>query len=122
MKEIPDTIIIESLTHEQNLIKTQFQLNPDSDVFKGHFPGQPVLPGVIQMQLVRKVLENELNCMLQLLHAPAVKFLSPIVPHVYPYFQLKITYNQTENELQVDAEISSENSVFMKLKSRYVSK
>lgn len=120
MNNIPDTILIENLSHEDGKIEIIFQLNADSPVFKGHFPGQPVLPGVIQMQLIRKILQQELAKSLQLLNAPAVKFLSPIVPGPYPTFLLKISYAEVNSEIHADAEIRSGETVFMKLKSKYV--
>lgn len=120
MNTIPDTIIIESLSHQEGVIEVVFHLNAASAVFKGHFPGQPVLPGVIQMQLIRKVLQQELSTSLRLLNAPAAKFLSPIVPGPYPNFLLKISYAKVESEIHADAEIKSGNTVFMKLKSKYV--
>lgn len=120
MNNIPDTILIENLSHEDGKIEVVFQLNADNSVFKGHFPGQPVLPGVIQMQLIRKVLQQELAKSLQLLNAPAVKFLTPIVPGPYPTFLLKISYAEVNSEIHADAEIRSGETVFMKLKSKYV--
>ena len=33
-------------------------LNPESPLFKGHFPGHPILPGVCSMRIIRECAER----------------------------------------------------------------
>lgn len=42
--------VIEMVPGEQ--IEAQFYVNPERDIFKGHFPGAPVLPGVYTTEIM----------------------------------------------------------------------
>ncbi len=34
------------------IVSASFYANPELEIFKGHFPGKPVLPGVIQVEMM----------------------------------------------------------------------
>lgn len=36
----------------ESRIKTSFYVDPDREIFKGHFPGDPVLPGVYTVEIM----------------------------------------------------------------------
>jgi 3-hydroxyacyl-[acyl-carrier-protein] dehydratase len=56
-------------------------LNTQHRIFGGHFPGQPVVPGVCLMQMVQEVTAAALGIGgLRLLWAGQIKFISPIDP------------------------------------------
>ena len=38
-----------SLTGDESQVLLQLEISPDLDWFRGHFPDQPVLPGVVQL-------------------------------------------------------------------------
>ena len=42
-------------------IKIQITLNPAHEIFKGHFPGNPVMPGVCTVQIVKELLSAHLK-------------------------------------------------------------
>ena len=44
--------VVEAGDGSQTVIGT-FVFPPDSEVFSGHFPGEPILPAVVQLTLVR---------------------------------------------------------------------
>ena len=41
-------------------LKAIIDLNKDHEVYKGHFPGNPVVPGVCLTQLIKEVMETYL--------------------------------------------------------------
>ncbi|MBS1934927.1 MAG: hydroxymyristoyl-ACP dehydratase, partial [Bacteroidetes bacterium] len=49
---------ITSIAHENISVKAVLELNPAHDIFKGHFPETPVVPGVCMLQMLKEVMEN----------------------------------------------------------------
>lgn len=43
----PFLLVDEVVAIDGHTIRTRKKVNPDDPVFKGHFPGQPVMPGVL---------------------------------------------------------------------------
>ena len=50
-----DFFIFTDLQTEGNIVKTDIELNAAHTIFKGHFPDQPILPGVCMLQMVKEV-------------------------------------------------------------------
>jgi 3-hydroxymyristoyl/3-hydroxydecanoyl-(acyl carrier protein) dehydratase len=46
----------------------------------GHFPGHPVVPGVVLLEAVTAVLPQHMGTALRVTGFPAVKFLAPLLP------------------------------------------
>ena len=51
---------------------------PDHPAFAGHFPGRPIVPGVLLLDLAQREIEASTGLRLQAL--ATVKFLSPVLP------------------------------------------
>lgn len=56
------------------------QLNEKHPLFAGHFPGNPVLPGVCTMQIIRELLEKAEGQTLRLSKVLQIKYLGFLVP------------------------------------------
>ncbi len=63
--------------------KAVVRLDPSSPVYAAHFPGYPITPGVILIQIATELLSEE-ACVcggsLELEEAVNVKFVSPVIP------------------------------------------
>ena len=44
--------IVDGKTAVGGTVNATFYASPEMDIFKGHFPGKPVLPGVIQVEMM----------------------------------------------------------------------
>ena len=69
----------------------EFRFAADDPVFAGHFPGNPILPGVFQLELTRMVAEVVLKCPLALREVSKAKFRLPISPGETIRVELKVT-------------------------------
>ncbi|QTE35751.1 hypothetical protein J3L18_21730 [Mucilaginibacter gossypii] len=99
-----------------SLLKTTISLNPAHDIFKGHFPGNPIVPGVCMMQMVKEILENQLGKKLRLVKADNIKFLSFINPNEYPQVGLEIKMSTVDEQVKADAQLVNDGVVFLKFK------
>ncbi|MEQ1552739.1 MAG: hypothetical protein ABL929_01105 [Ferruginibacter sp.] len=55
-------------------------INVQHQIFEGHFPQQPVVPGVCMMQMVKEILEQVLEKKANLISSAEMKFLAIINP------------------------------------------
>lgn len=55
-------------------------LNPDHLIYKAHFPGQPVTPGVCILQMIQELLSEEMGIPLFINKIKNAKFTSMISP------------------------------------------
>ena len=58
---------------------TEFIIPVDHPCLPGHFPGQPIVPGVVVLDRVLAAIEAQ-HCALGALRMPQVKFLQPLLP------------------------------------------
>ena len=79
-------------------------LDPEHPVFAGHFPGNPVLPGVCSLQMIIECAGEALGFPVMMIEAPVVKFLEIIRPTSDSELVIDILAN---DELTVKAAITS---------------
>jgi len=68
------------LQNEQGDIVATFNFSRGSGIFEGHFPGNPILPGICQLEAVKYIIERTLGCKCRLRQASGIKFFQPILP------------------------------------------
>lgn len=74
-------------------------VNEKHDVFKGHFPGNPIMPGVCMMQIIKELTEQITNTTLVMQSLSNVKFMALINPFVTPELKLELNITTTEDDL-----------------------
>lgn len=94
-------------------------VNAGHSVFEGHFPGSPVTPGVIQLQMVRDILSEYLAKPLRLKSLRTCKFLEVMNPVSSPAMTITIRYKE-ENEIEVSASGKGNDAIFFKMQATYV--
>lgn len=101
----------------------QVVLNPQHPVYGGHFPGQPVVPGVCMLQIIKECVEEICKHTLQYKQIASCKFLSAINPNETPELKLALTIKKNEdNVFQVLVEGTSTKGIFIKLKAQLTSR
>ena len=71
---------IEAICDADSGFEAVLRINPEHPIYKVHFPGNPITPGVCIIQAVGELLENRLGRKLYLKTVKNVKFLSVIIP------------------------------------------
>src|SRR5690606_4259392 len=94
----------------ENKWEGKILFHADHAIFKGHFPGQPVVPGVCMMQIIKEVMESVTNKKWQIRQAAQVKFLQLITPDVSPMIHLE--WADADGALSVNARFAGERDLF----------
>lgn len=105
--------------HEQMKLEASIILNVEHEIFKGHFPTQPVLPGVCQVEIVEQLLATEFGKSIKLFSASNIKYLKMVDPHKDKKLDFSIGYNKIDQALKVSALIKSGEEVCMKAKLNF---
>ncbi len=58
----------------------QLSFREDLELFKGHFPRDPIVPGVHQIEIVRMTVEKSLNARLRIRQIKSAKFTRKVLP------------------------------------------
>ena len=96
--------------------KVTIELNDKHKIFKGHFPGNPIVPGVCMIQIVKEILSKLLKKNLFLSEGSNIKFISVIKPEINKILNIDYKIKQENNIFRVNAVISFEERIFFKFK------
>ncbi len=108
--------------YEAGSITADIALNEHHEIFKGHFPGQPVVPGVCMMQMVKEVLEGCLGKNTRMAKADDLKFLAFVVPVPGKLIQMEIKLLADAERIRVDARLLDGTTVLFKFKGVFIEK
>lgn len=110
---------LKSHESENNIFQANITLNKDHQIFQGHFPGNPVTPGVCMMQIVKDLTEKFTDSKLFLKSASNVKFMAIINPFETPDLFLELDINEKDGELKVKNTTSFGETIALKLSVTY---
>jgi 3-hydroxyacyl-[acyl-carrier-protein] dehydratase len=74
-------------------------INEKHEVFNGHFPGNPIMPGVCMIQIVKELTESISGGSLVIQTLTNVKFMALINPEINPELRLELEVITSEEEL-----------------------
>ena len=110
--------IINIQSAEKHIVS--IELNANHEIYKGHFPSNPVTPGVCLTQMVKETIEHILGKKLRLITGDNLKFTAVLNPTEHPNPIITFTTKIKENGvLQVDSAISAEGISFFTMKAGF---
>ncbi len=105
---------------DHNKYEAVLLINEKHAVFKGHFPGNPIMPGVCMMQIIKELTEQITQQTLMMQTVTNVKFMALINPDVTPELKLDLDISETdEGIIKVKNVTSFQDTVALKLSSSY---
>ena len=113
--------VIES-SNDDNILLSAIKINAQHQIFEGHFPNNPVTPGVVQMQMVKELMEAHLQQKLALKEMGRCKFMAVLNPNENAEITIKITFSTLENnQIKVSAQgVSTDTkTTFFKFNALY---
>jgi len=112
---IPHFYSVKEFNFTDNQLKAIIELNPEHDVFKGHFPNNPVTPGVCMLQILKELTEQATNTNLFIKECSNVKFMALINPEVNAVLAITIDINKVEENFKIKASASFNETVALKV-------
>ena len=103
----------------ENSIHYTIDWNGAHPIFEGHFPGQPVVPGVCMMQTIQELLSAAVGKTLLVEKVANMKFLNMIDPRVSPQVTVEIGFTEEEGGYKTNAVIKHEATTFLKFQGRF---
>src|SRR5574344_1206387 len=117
-----DTIFNPQLYTEISEVKTPAQslfeivLNPEHEIYKGHFPNKPITPGVCILEIAMELAAACIDRKLTLRTAKNIKFLHKIQPDENPRLSFQIQYvENSSGTYQINSTVYHESLIFAKL-------
>ncbi|RYG28010.1 MAG: 3-hydroxyacyl-ACP dehydratase [Chitinophagaceae bacterium] len=96
---LQDFYTVAEISSEAPKHTARINVNPTHEVFKGHFPGNPVMPGVCMMQIIKELTERILGTGLMMTSISNVKFMALINPETHPGLKLELDVSETPEGL-----------------------
>jgi len=75
---------IDNIERNGDCVVYTFHLNPEHIIYKAHFPGEPITPGVCILQIGVELLADAVGTPVEINCVKNVKFLSILHPDIQP--------------------------------------
>lgn len=100
---------------EAGKIVADLEIDATHDIFNGHFPSVPVLPGVCMVQCVKELIESSISKKTRLDKADMIKFLSMLNPLESNIIAAEIQIKETtDTRISFQASLKSSNQFLLK--------
>lgn len=117
---IKSLFTIQSLEENNGNIQAKATIDKDNEIYKAHFPGDPITPGVCQMHLIKEVLSKAYpNKNFKFKFSKQIKFTEVLRPNENIEVSVSINTIINKDELIATAQIFNLNSIFLKAKLSY---
>lgn len=118
--QLKDFYTLNNLIINEELVTANITINKNHDIFKGHFPGNPVTPGVCMMQIIKEITEEVVGNKLMMSSSSNIKFMAIINPEITPDLELTLEITKTNDSYKVKNSTMFSNTVALKLISNFV--
>ena len=121
MKLQDNLYTILSQQETEGLATFQLSIHPEWPIYKAHFPGHPITPGVCIVQMVQELLQRALNRDVTLRKAKNVKYLAIISPEEVSELTVSFTKIETLSDasLKVRAQVFNGETIFTKMSATF---
>ena len=112
---------INELEFVNDKIQASIKIDSKHAIFDGHFPNNPVTPGVVEMEIVKEVISEALKKTIKLTKMSNCKFLAILNPVHSPEIKLQIdVIENEENRIRISGQIRDDSTVFLKIGAEYI--
>lgn len=107
---------IHNIAREDNSATVRVELLSSHPIYAGHFPGQPVVPGVCTLTIIKECIGQILGYEVSYASIKECKYMSALIPEENLGITLSITIDEDKNVKAV-VNRDSTNETVLKLKA-----
>ncbi len=111
--------VIEQQSTEKGF-RNVVELNKEHPIYKAHFPGNPITPGVCISHICQELIAGYYHTPLRILSAKNIKFLNVLNPEEHPRVEFIAECEQTEELIKAMITVSDAGTLFAKISVLYV--
>lgn len=94
-------------------------LDASHPIYAGHFPGNPITPGVVILQIISELAERALGRRLNVKEFVNVKYLAVLSPAEHPEAAVELSIAESGAEMKVKATIVADGVTMSKVSAIY---
>lgn len=95
---------------EMNIVNLRglfhISINPASRIFNGHFPENPICPGVCHIELIRECVSMIMKSDIRISQLHRCRFMAVAKPYTSNHFTVSVSVSPSGKQLSLDANIS----------------
>ena len=111
---------INDVVKEEGRTIFQISLNPACKVYEGHFPGEPVSPGVCNIQMIKECAEQVVGKPLLLNNLQQCRLTTLVTPLVHPQVEVTIALEEKGETYKLKATIGKREDIYLDLKAELI--
>ncbi|WP_432464551.1 ApeI family dehydratase [Agarivorans sp. QJM3NY_33] len=108
--------IVETQQIKGSKANLRLRIPTDLEYLRGHFTGQPVLPGVVQLKWALHYAEQSFGCKFHFAGAEVIKFQHPLLPNTR--VNLDLDWDQQRKKLRFSYYDTQQNYASARIKLR----
>lgn len=89
----------------------QLKINAAHSIFEGHFPNNPITPGVVQLEIIKELVSDFIGRKVNLQSLSNSKFLAILNPLETPTINVKLSITESEGLIKVSGQIFTTTEV-----------
>lgn len=110
---------IEKAESKDDIYIAEVFFNSGHEIYKAHFPGNPITPGVCLLQIALELLNKKFDRNLRLIEAKNIKYLKIINPLENPRVDFIFQYRTEKDLIFADIIIVAGDTAFTKVSATY---
>ena len=79
MGKVDSSFVITSVEKQENGLRATVTLDDKNALFEGHFPNDPIMPGVLNIEIIENLLKEKMDKTIKQINQ--IKFLKPVIPN-----------------------------------------
>jgi 3-hydroxyacyl-[acyl-carrier-protein] dehydratase len=109
---------ISELEQGEGSLRCVLHFNTAHSIFQGHFPDNPIVPGVCTMAIIKELLEEAIQQKLMLKESRTVKFLGLIHPAMSP--DVTLSWKEESGHISMTASLQEGTIPLFRMSGIYI--